>query len=772
MRIATWASRLTATLGSAMDPAATMFLEQTVHAAAQIAASARNPKLEYAISQVLRSKPVSSLVAGYVTPFLCSPTINIPPFPAPIHIAPPRFHGRLIPFIDFDGRKRPPHSTSPTNTARTNNDVRRSDYIRIPPNAFDLLGCVGGLQKSWRGGKKSWHLTTGEEDDEDYKMERDRMDGKMEDEEYKLKNDQRTVGTKKEKMERDRMDEKMKDQDPKSEEDEESSPDVKDGFQDGKGMFGVASDLWREGKKSLQLDSTDINPTDSGILLSTRATLSNNCGSSETSTHPTSPTAAATAAASAAPTDFSVMIVTLATLTSPPKEGKERFHELPSAEGNSHIAASYSTVRPHTPPTEIGIPRIDLDGPFTTALCHYHHLASCVLGEKEEGVTGPKPMKTTLRCPTAKGPIRPLTTCLTAPPAFPAPAGMDITSEERKKSRLLNATAIHPLPTMTRVPVSPPVVDLKEELEDGLEADERREREEGGMVGKEDLRCSEKRISLEDVVDWIIGRWTARRKERRSWRHAVSRLPELAPSKFTMDFVGPVICLPPGRPPRFIMTAGLKDGGKVSNSFTDFVGPLAPVFIAPLAREFRLTFEFIAPASVCKSSVDSGPAIASLSMTGRWKDGGKELNLFADFVGPLSNASIPAPLARVPRSRSHRPCNASRLSTWRRSRISRRPCHEVSSSRPGNETEWLPPHLHRLQNPHGSRKALKTLGMTIWNQKLDWIGHVKFSHACIPHPPKSCTSRHGNRCLDLELDWIGHVKSPTPVYNNSEISYE
>jgi hypothetical protein len=181
-------------------------------------------------------------------------------------------------------------------------------------------------------------------------------------------------------------------------------------------------------------------------------------------------------------------------------------------------------------------------------------------------------------------------------------------------------------------------------------------------------------------VDWIIGRWTARRKERRSWRHAVSRLPELAPSKFTMDFVGPVICLPPGRPPRFIMTAGLKDGGKVSNSFTDFVGPLAPAFIAPLAREFRLTFEFIAPASVCKSSVDSGPAIASLSMTGRWKDGGKELNLFADFVGPLSNASIPAPLARVPRSRSHRPCNASRLSTWRRSRISRRPCHEVSSS--------------------------------------------------------------------------------------------
>jgi hypothetical protein len=112
MRIATWASRLTATLGSVMDPAATMFLEQTVHAAAQIAASARNPKLEYAISQVLRSKSVSSLVAGYVTPFLCSPAINIPPFPAPIHIAPPRFHGRLIPFIDFDGRKRPPHSTS------------------------------------------------------------------------------------------------------------------------------------------------------------------------------------------------------------------------------------------------------------------------------------------------------------------------------------------------------------------------------------------------------------------------------------------------------------------------------------------------------------------------------------------------------------------------------------------------------------------------------------------------------------------------------------
>jgi hypothetical protein len=174
-----------------MDPAATMFLEQTVHAAAQIAASARNPKLEYAISQMLRSKPVSRLVAGYVTPFLGAPTINISLFPAPIRIPPLRFHGRLIPFIDFDGRKRPPRS----NPIDPDNDLfRRSDFIRIPKKAFGPR-CVGG-RKRRRGGKKSWHLTTGEEE---------------EDEDYKLKKDQGMVGTKKEKME---MDEKMKDQAP------------------------------------------------------------------------------------------------------------------------------------------------------------------------------------------------------------------------------------------------------------------------------------------------------------------------------------------------------------------------------------------------------------------------------------------------------------------------------------------------------------------------------------------------------------------------------
>jgi hypothetical protein len=159
IRISAWVASLTATLGSAMDPAAIMFLEQTVHAAAQLAASARSPKLEYAISQMLRSKPsspVSCLVAGYATPFLCYPTTNILPFPAPIHISPTHFHGRLIPFIDFDGRKRPPRSTS---TILGNELFQRSDFIRIPRQAFGPR-CAGGRKESWRGGKKLWRFTS------------------------------------------------------------------------------------------------------------------------------------------------------------------------------------------------------------------------------------------------------------------------------------------------------------------------------------------------------------------------------------------------------------------------------------------------------------------------------------------------------------------------------------------------------------------------------------------------------------------------------------
>jgi hypothetical protein len=331
-------------------------------------------------------------------------------------------------------------------------------------------------------------------------------------------------------------------------------------------------------------------------------------------------------------------------LTFPPKEGKERFYESPSVEAiDSDIASPESTVRLPILPAEIGILRnastcLEV-GPFTTALCHDNHLASCVLGEKEEGVTGSKPMKTTVRCPTAKGPVRLLTTCLAAPPAFPAPAGMDVTSEERRKSRL-TADTVLPFMTTPRthsylspngtsytatmrcIACAAAAVDMIVEGEEDV-----------GLVGKGDSRYSAERIYLEDVADWIMARRTAGEKEGKRWTwQALSWIPESAPSELRMDFVGPVICLPVGCPSRFIMTAHSKDGGKESNSFTDFVGPLAPAFIAPLACEFRLTFEFIAPASVCKSSVDSGPAVASLSMTGRWKDGGKEFNSFADFV--------------------------------------------------------------------------------------------------------------------------------------------
>jgi hypothetical protein len=131
----------------------------------------------------------------------------------------------------------------------------------------------------------------------------------------------------------------------------------------------------------------------------------------------------------------------------------------------------------------------DLSGPFTTAFRLNH------------------PASHTILCSSAVAPASP----------------MDVTLEERKKSRLLNSTAIDPLPTMTRVLVPALAVDMI--VEGG----------EGGMVGKEDLRCW---ISLEDVVYWITWRWTARRKKGRSWIHSLGRLFKLASSEFMMDFVG------------------------------------------------------------------------------------------------------------------------------------------------------------------------------------------------------------------------------------------
>jgi hypothetical protein len=111
MRIAAWANSLATNLGTAMDPAITTFLEQTIQITChQAIITARNPKLEDAIAQVLRPQiPTSCLpcpVAGpYVTPLVTAPTIIISPFPCAPLTPPPRFHGQILPFIDFDGRK-------------------------------------------------------------------------------------------------------------------------------------------------------------------------------------------------------------------------------------------------------------------------------------------------------------------------------------------------------------------------------------------------------------------------------------------------------------------------------------------------------------------------------------------------------------------------------------------------------------------------------------------------------------------------------------------
>jgi hypothetical protein len=77
MRIATAATALEASLGTAMDPATTMFLGQSVHVAAQKAAL-QNPKLKLkqAIAPLLRPKHLSSSPPRFS--FLPRYVLNVP----------------------------------------------------------------------------------------------------------------------------------------------------------------------------------------------------------------------------------------------------------------------------------------------------------------------------------------------------------------------------------------------------------------------------------------------------------------------------------------------------------------------------------------------------------------------------------------------------------------------------------------------------------------------------------------------------------------------
>jgi hypothetical protein len=93
-----------------------------------------------------------------------------------------------------------------------------------------------------------------------------------------------------------------------------------------------------------------------------------------------------------------------------------------------------------------------------------------------------------------------------AVPCSSAPR-MDVTLEERKKSRPLNPSVIRPLPTMMHVLV--PTLPAMDPIVEG--------EVEGGIVGQESCGYSARRISLEDVRDWIIVRWIARRKKERCW---------------------------------------------------------------------------------------------------------------------------------------------------------------------------------------------------------------------------------------------------------------
>jgi hypothetical protein len=83
--------------------------------------------------------------------------------------------------------------------------------------------------------------------------------------------------------------------------------------------------------------------------------------------------------------------------------------------------------------------------------------------------------------------------------------------------------------------------------------------------------------------------------------------------------------------------------------------------------------------------------------------------------------------------------------------------------------EWLPQHLHRLQNPHLTKSTeLKALDMTIQY----WIGLATSSPMPVYHTPQNLV-RVGTEIVTLiEIwSWIGLAtsSSSTPVYNNSEI---
>jgi hypothetical protein len=245
------------------------------------------------------------------------------------------------------------------------------------------------------------------------------------------------------------------------------------------------------------------------------------------------------------------------TLTSPPEEGKERSYASPSAYRVDNITIPCSLVRPPTYDSGIGIPRIDFDSSFATAPRYSHPETDAIthstaptasapgpelIGEKEKGATDPTPMRLTLRCPTAKGFACPLMVHSSA--SAPA-ANIDITLEERMKSHRTTGTVA--LPFMT--PMAPSY--------DCLTASDK-----SRMPTMCDIASTAAALDTivegeeEDVADWIIKRWTKRGKEGKRWTcQALCRIPESVPFEFTMDFVGPVICLPGGRPPRFIMTS-------------------------------------------------------------------------------------------------------------------------------------------------------------------------------------------------------------------------
>jgi hypothetical protein len=219
-------------------------------------------------------------------------------------------------------------------------------------------------------------------------------------------------------------------------------------------------------------------------------------------------------------------------------------------------------------------------------------------------------------------------------------------------------------------------------------------------IGKESLGYSVKKISLEDVVDWIIVERTARGKEGRIWIwiRILCRPSVSATSAFTMDSAGPL-------------------------------------------------------------TADANTAMDGyIVVTGHWKERGKESDSFTDFVGPLAPAFI-APLARAPRLRSRCPHNCSRPSTWRRSQISDRTCHRVAASASrstcppfgSDEASWFPLVLATKQNDcplvcidcrtFMSHEKLRAQSPRYDDLELDRIGHA-FSHTCIQHPPKPRTSRH------------------------------